>query len=158
VNITLVFSQEQAAAAYAATKGAAPGDVYVSPFDGRLDDVNICGMCTIENIIKMYNEKGDGHVEVLMASVRNLEHLLHGIEIGADIITVPFEVLKEWGEKGMPLPTGKINHIDEKKEFVEVPYKELDIEQEASSFDISHGLTDRGLEKFTNDWNNIIKN
>ena len=43
-------------------------------------------------------------MEVLTASVRNLDHLLYAIKLGSDIITSPFKILKEWGEKGMRLP------------------------------------------------------
>jgi transaldolase len=70
VNMTLVFSQQQAAAVYAATKGAKKGDVFLSPFVGRLDDRGENGMDLIKNILEMYNQ-GDGHVEVLSASVRS---------------------------------------------------------------------------------------
>ncbi|MFN3480604.1 MAG: transaldolase family protein [Thermodesulfovibrionales bacterium] len=58
VNMTLCFSQEQAAAVYAATRGAKRGDVFVSPFIGRLDDKGENGMDLIGNILKMY-KKGD---------------------------------------------------------------------------------------------------
>src|ERR1700720_1044046 len=74
VNVTLCFSQEQAAAVYAATKGTkAPG--YVSPFVGRLAHRGENGMGLIGNIIKMYR-RGHRHVHVLAASVRLFEHLL----------------------------------------------------------------------------------
>src|SRR3989344_4765192 len=71
VNMTLCFSQEQAAAVYAATKGAK--DTFVSPFVGRLDDIGENGMDLIKNILKMY-QGGDHHVSVLTASVRNMDH------------------------------------------------------------------------------------
>jgi len=100
--MTLVFSQEQAAAVYAATIGAKRGQVYLSPFIGRLDDRGEQGMDLIANIIKMYGA-GDGHVEVLTASVRSLEHFTRAIELGSDIITSPFKVLKEWADARMPL-------------------------------------------------------
>ena len=58
INITLCFSQEQAAAIYAATKGAT-ASVYVSPFVGRLDDIGLYGMTLIQNIKTMY-ANGDG--------------------------------------------------------------------------------------------------
>ena len=54
VNMTLVFSQQQAAAVYMATKGAKKGDVFISPFAGRLDDIGENGMDVISNIVKMY--------------------------------------------------------------------------------------------------------
>jgi transaldolase len=66
VNITLCFSQEQAAAVYAATKGSKE-PAYVSPFLGRLDDCGEDGMDLVRNIKKMY-KAGDGHVHVLAAS------------------------------------------------------------------------------------------
>ena len=101
VNLTLCFSQEQAAAVYAATRGAKRGDVFVSPFIGRLDDRGENGMDVIVHIIKMY-QKGDGHVMVLTASVRNIDHLLYALKLDSDIVTAPFKILKEWGEKGLP--------------------------------------------------------
>ena len=154
VNMTLCFSQEQAAAVYAATRGARRGDVFVSPFIGRLDDRGENGMNLIENIIKMY-QKGDGHVEVLTASVRNLNHLLYALHLGSDIITSPFKVLKEWAEKGMPMPGENFAYNAEN--LKPIPYEELDLSKDWREFDISHELTDNGIERFSNDWNNLIK-
>src|SRR5215470_15465358 len=75
VNLTLCFSQQQAAAVYGATKGArAP--VYVSPFVGRLDDIGQNGMDLVRNIKRMFAQS-DGHVLLLAASIRTLEHLLY---------------------------------------------------------------------------------
>ncbi|OGL83780.1 transaldolase, partial [Candidatus Uhrbacteria bacterium RIFCSPLOWO2_02_FULL_46_25] len=85
VNMTLCFTQAQAAAVYAATLGARRGQVLVSPFVGRLDDRGENGMDLIGNIIKMYKQ-GDNHVEVLTASVRTLDHLLDAIALKADIV------------------------------------------------------------------------
>src|SRR3989344_4474996 len=103
INMTLCFSQEQAAAVYAATKGAKKGQVFVSRFIGRLDDLGENGMGLIENILQMF-KNSDGHVEVLTASVRNLDHFLCAIKLGSDIITAPFSVIKEWGEKQLIIP------------------------------------------------------
>src|SRR3990167_7392598 len=72
VNITLCFSQQQAAAVYAVTLGTKE-PVYVSPFVGRFDDHGKNGMDIVKNIIEMYRS-GDGHVKVLAASIRNLDH------------------------------------------------------------------------------------
>ncbi len=132
VNMTLCFTKEQAAAVYAATKGAKKGDVFVSPFVGRLDVRGENGMDLIKNILEMYRQ-GDGHVEVLTASVRNLNHFLKAQELGSDIITAPLKVLEEW--------------METRKE----PDKNW------QDFDIHHELTDAGIEKFANDWNNLIK-
>ncbi|OHA65823.1 MAG: transaldolase [Candidatus Wildermuthbacteria bacterium RIFCSPHIGHO2_02_FULL_49_9] len=150
VNMTLCFTQEQAAAVYAATKGVRKGDVFVSPFVGRLDDRGENGMDLIANIIKMY-KRGDGHVQVLTASVRHLDHFLYAIQLGSDIITSPAKVLKEWAEKGMPLSG------EGKSGLHEIPYKEINLEQDWKSFDIFHELTDKGMEKFSTDWNNLLE-
>lgn len=123
VNMTLCFSVEQAAAVYAATKGAKKGMVFISPFVGRLDDQGENGMDLIRNILEMY-KTGDGHVEVLTASVRSLTHFLKAKSLGSDIITAPLRVLKQW--------------IDQ-------------------DYDIKHELTDAGIERFSSDWNNLIK-
>lgn len=98
VNMTLCFSLEQAAAVYAATKGAKKGDVFVSPFVGRLDDQGENGMDLVRNILEMYRQ-GDGHVQVLTASVRNPGHFLKAKSLGSDIITAPLRVLKQWADQ-----------------------------------------------------------
>jgi len=155
VNMTLCFTQEQAAAVYAATKGAAKGDVFVSPFVGRLDDKEENGMDLIKNILDMYKQ-GDGHVEVLTASLRSLEHLLYALELESDIITSPNEILVEWAQKGAKVPGD--DFVYEKGDLREIPYKELDLEKDWREFDIHHDLTDKGIERFAQDWNNLIEN
>lgn len=154
INMTLCFKQEQAAAVYAATRGAKRGDVFVSPFIGRLDDRGENGMDVIENIIRMY-EKGDGHVLVLTASVRKSDHLLYALKLGSDIVTAPFEVLKEWGEKGLPLPGD--DYIYNSGNLRPIPYKEIDLTGDWREYDIHHDLTIKGMEKFSEDWNALIK-
>jgi transaldolase len=154
VNMTLCFSQEQAAAVYAATREGKKGGVFVSPFIGRLDDRGENGMDLIVNILKMYR-KGDGHVEVLTASVRNLDHLLYAIKLGSDIITVPFKILKEWGEKGLPVPGGDYRY--EIHGLKDIPYKDIDLRKDWREYDIHHELTTKGMESFSADWNALIK-
>src|SRR6478736_3820176 len=102
VNMTLCFSQEQAAAVYAATRGSRE-PVYVSPFVGRLDDRGENGIDLIKNIKEMY-KSGDGHVYVLAASIRHLDHLLASFALGAELATVPEKVLVEWATKDFPMP------------------------------------------------------
>ncbi|MEW6002685.1 MAG: transaldolase family protein [Nitrospirota bacterium] len=154
INMTLCFSQEQAAAVYAATRGAKRGDIYVSPFIGRLDDRGENGMDLIASIIKMY-QKGDGHVEVLTASVRKLDHLLYAIKLGSDSATVPFQVLKEWAEKGAPLPED--DYIYDSNGSKSIPYKEINLTKNWWEYDISHELTVKGMERFSSDWDSLIK-
>ncbi len=152
VNMTLCFTQEQAAAVYSATAGAVKGDVFVSPFIGRFDDRGENGMTLIKNLVEMY-KTGDGHVEVLAASVRNLDHFLGSIHLGADILTCPLKVLKEWAEKGMPLPDE--NFSIEKAELKPIPFKEISLEQPWQEIKFSHELLDNGLKRFADDWNNL---
>lgn len=154
VNMTLVFSQAQAAAVYAATKGAKKGDVFISPFVGRLDDRGEDGMSLIENIIKMY-EGADGHVEVLTASVRTIDHFLDALKLGSDIITAPTNIIKEWAEDNMPIPGTEYKY--DAGELSRLEYQELDLDQDWQKFDIRHELTDKGQAKFAADWNILLK-
>jgi transaldolase len=154
VNMTLCFSQAQAAAVYAATRGARKGQVFVSPFIGRLDDKGENGMDLIGNIIRMYN-KGDGHVEVLTASVRKIDHLLYAIKVGSDIITSPFSVLEEWGRKGLSLPGPDYRY--DPGSLRPIPYEEIDLTKDWREYDIRHDLTDKGMERFSQDWNSLLQ-
>jgi len=154
VNMTLCFSQEQAAAVYAATSGAEKGDVFVSPFVGRLDDRVENGMDLIKNIVTMY-KAGDGHVETLAASVRSMEHFLYAIQLGSDIITAPYKILKTWSEQNMPIP--KSDFIYPAKGLREIPYREISLLKNWKEFDLAHELTDKGIDRFSEDWNSLIK-
>lgn len=153
VNMTLCFSEEQSAAVYAATKGAKKADVFISPFVGRLDDIGLNGMDYIKNTLQLY-KKGDGHVEVLSASIRSMDHFLDSIVLGCDILTVPFKILKEWADAGMPVPEESYKYKVES--LKSIPYQDLDLNQSWESFNIQHDLTDKGIEKFAADWNNLI--
>lgn len=153
VNMTLVFSQEQAAAVYKATAGAPRGSVYISPFVGRLDDIGENGMDLIANIVKLYSQS-DHHVEVLSASVRSLDHFLASIFYGADIITAPFKVLREWANAGMPLPNSNFQYPA--SNLRPIVYKPLLLTHNWQEYNIQHHLTDKGLERFAHDWNTLI--
>ncbi len=107
VNMTLCFNQPQAVAVFYATRGAKKGEVFISPFIGRLDDIGFDGMSLIDNILKSYRKDSSPHVEVLAASVRNLSHFMSSLSLECDIITAPFSVLSEWAEKGKPIPDKK---------------------------------------------------
>jgi transaldolase len=87
-NVTLVFSPNQALLA------AKAGATYVSPFIGRLDDIGAHGMDIIEQIMKVYKNY-NFKTQVIVASIRHPIHVLQAAMIGADIATVPFEVLKK---------------------------------------------------------------
>ena len=154
VNMTLCFSQAQAAAVYAATRGGRKGDIFVSPFIGRLDDRGENGMDLIGHIITMYR-KGDGHVEVLTASVRHLNHLMCALSLGSDIITAPFSVLKEWAQNSMGLPSP--GYVYDAGSLKPMPYAEIDLSKDWHDFDLYHELTEKGMERFSKDWNSLIR-
>jgi transaldolase len=163
VNMTLVFSQSQAAAVHAATHGARKGDVFVSPFIGRLDDIDLDGMDLITNIQTMY-KMADSHVSLLVASVRDLEHFLYALYTEVDIITSPLKVLQLWADAGKPVPGIDIpvaEFVDEnsylnRSAHQDIFYEELDLEQDWRKFQIAHELTDKGIAKFSSDWNALI--
>lgn len=152
VNMTLCFSQSQAAAVYAATKGT-KSPVYVSPFVGRLDDIGQNGVDVVTNIVQMF-ATSDHHVHVLAASIRNLEHLLYSLKIGAELITVPAKVLEQWAEQGMPLPDAGFSY---KPVGSRIPYEQLDLDQPWENFMINHELTRKGIQKFVADYRATLR-
>ena len=153
VNMTLCFSQAQAAAVYNATQGAKRGQVYISPFIGRLDDKGHFGLDLIKHLMEMYS-KSDGHVEVLAASVRSLEHFVACIELGADIITAPLSILQEWSDAGGP--TRLISEYPNSQLLHPISFEDHSLEKNWQDVDIGHELTSIGLEKFASDWNTLI--
>ena len=199
INMTLCFSQEQAAAVYAATIPYSSSEsaqrtsrevnneamrqlnnqttkdssrqartinngmynrlglknVFVSPFIGRLDDRGENGMDLIKNIIRMY-KSSDHHVEVLTASVRNLDHFLYAIKLESDIITAPFKILKEWAEKGMPMPDESFKY--NASNLKPILYQKIDLNKPWREYNIKHDLTNIGIDKFSSDWNSLLLN
>jgi len=153
INMTLCFTQEQAAAVYAASRGAGKGDAFISPFVGRLDDQGLDGMDLIKNIAKMY-QSSDGHVETLVASIRTLDHLLYSLALGVDIVTVPFKILQVWAEQGMEVPDKSYVY---KKNLARINYQNIVLDKKWSDYNIFHEMTDIGIDKFAQDWQAIIK-
>jgi transaldolase len=88
VNVTLVFQPIQALLA------AKAGAAYVSPFIGRLDDVNHRGMEIVEQIMTIFENYGYD-TEVIVASIRHPLHVLEAALAGGDIATVPYGVLMQ---------------------------------------------------------------
>ncbi len=87
-NVTLCFSATQALLA------AKAGATYISPFVGRLDDISHDGMELISQILEIYNAYGYG-TEVIVASIRNPLHVLESARMGADVATIPFNVINQ---------------------------------------------------------------
>lgn len=85
-NLTLIFSPLQALLA------AKAGATYVSPFVGRLDDVGHPGMEIVEQIRTIFDNYGYS-TEIIVASVRSPQHVLQAGLIGADICTIPYNVI-----------------------------------------------------------------
>ncbi|MFH1286185.1 MAG: transaldolase family protein [Candidatus Magasanikbacteria bacterium] len=155
VNMTLCFSQEQAAAVHVALSGAEPGQVFISPFVSRLDKIGKNGFTLLENIQKMYREV-DSPVSILAASVHGIYDIAHIIEAGMDIITIPYEDLLGWVDADMPTNT---EGLEEKDVFglAPIPYEKFDLSADWKLFDISHDLTDTGLSNFAKDWNELLE-
>jgi len=149
VNMTLCFSQEQAAAVHMATMGAKHGQVYVSPFIGRLDDIGFHGLDLIKNIVLMY-QLWDSHVMVLSASIRSLEHLFGSIIAGSDIVTIPVGIVDDW-VKNYGLNKDPRDFSFAISEKTPIVFREL-IQQDWQLYDVHHQLTDKGIEKFASDW------
>ena len=87
-NVTLVFSMSQALLA------ARAGATYVSPFIGRLDDINQDGVKLVDNIVKAFKLYGI-ETEVIAASIRNIEHVEKVMLTGCQIATIPTKVLAQ---------------------------------------------------------------
>lgn len=88
INVTLCFSVNQALLA------AAIGAYIVSPFAGRLDDINEDGMRAVADIVSAYRQQ-EIKTKVLAASIRTPMHVTQAALAGADIATMPFSVLKQ---------------------------------------------------------------
>jgi len=85
-NCTLIFSPNQALLA------AKAGATYVSPFIGRLDDINVDGMELIKSIRTIFDNY-NFETNILAASIRHEEHVIKCAEYGADYATVPYALL-----------------------------------------------------------------
>ena len=89
VNFTLCFSVNQA------LLGALAGATYISPFVGRLDDIGHDGMQLVKDIVDVFKNYPEIGTEVIAASIRHPEHCLRAAKAGADIATVPYNVLMQ---------------------------------------------------------------
>ncbi|GGE00310.1 transaldolase [Gemmobacter megaterium] len=87
VNVTLCFSANQALLA------AKAGATFISPFIGRLDDINLDGMELISDIRQIYDNY-DFQTQILAASIRTVNHVRECALVGADVMTAPPSVIK----------------------------------------------------------------
>ena len=90
VNFTLCFSLNQA------LLGASAGATFVSPFVGRLDDIGEHGMRLVKEIVEVFKKYPESiKTQVIAASIRHPQHCIEAAEAGAQIATVPYQVLMQ---------------------------------------------------------------
>ena len=94
VNVTLCFSANQALLA------AKAGATFISPFIGRLDDLNLDGMELIADIRDIYDNYGY-ETQILAASIRSVNHMSEAAKIGADVATAPPDVIKKMAQHAL---------------------------------------------------------
>jgi len=153
VNMTLTFSEEQAAAVYGATRNHA-FDVYLSPFVGRLDDQGDNGMDAVANILTLLRKAPDSTIQVVTSSIRNIKHLYYALALKSDAMTIPFSVFTQWANEGFPAPGADfIYHATDLRPIV---YRELSLDGDWHQQQIHHPLTVAGVAAFWNDWQSIL--
>lgn len=114
-NCTLVFSAGQALLA------AKAGATYVSPFIGRLDDINQDGVELIHQIVHIYSTYGY-ETQVLAASIRNPLHIVKCAEAGADVATCPLSAIMDLLKHPLT-DSGLAKFLEDAKKFAGTPVK-----------------------------------
>lgn len=168
-NNTLVFSQQQIFAIclhehlVAKTFGERGGEwpPFISPFVGRLDDIGEDGLRLVEHgmtLKKLFPED----LWMLEASVRSPFHITEGIALGTELITVPASVYTTWllgeassqSEATLSQPT----LWEPSEQLLQCDsLEQLERYMEDGTLDISHPLTDKGIIRFAQDWQAILK-
>ena len=93
-NVTLVFSANQALLA------AKAGATFVSPFIGRLDDIGQEGMQIVEEIVEIFYNYNI-QTEVIVASIRHPMHVIQAARLGADIATIPPQIIRKMSKHSL---------------------------------------------------------
>lgn len=166
-NNTLVFSQPQIVAICIhenlvqkeyGVQGQWPS--FISPFVGRLDDIGEDGLSLVKNGLELKKQL-QSNLWMLAASIRNTYHLSESITLGSELVTAPLKVYEEWflrknrnkHQTGLKISKlwdipDEVKNIDSLASFMQA--LETDI------LNIYHPLTDKGLERFANDWNALV--
>ncbi|MCX7996686.1 MAG: transaldolase [Patescibacteria group bacterium] len=160
VNMTLVFTQMQAAAVYEATRPTSQ-PAFISPFIGRWDDRGMNGVDLVKNILKQYRwyektEHRESHVKVLAASIRTLDHLYASMFMDADIVTMPLKIIQEWVLDEKWVPDERYRYEPDLKGIV---YEEIAPGKPLAEYPVERvegDLLDEGVGKFVADWKNLI--
>lgn len=175
INNTLVFSQQQVfvislheklmTKQYGPAKTGFPA--FISPFVGRLDDRGENGLSFLQNALTItHTYFPTDLVWMLEASIRNLEHMKAGIDMGSELLTIPAKVYQEWfalsteEQQNIQITNTALQDIpvwaptDELQQIQSV--EELMSAIESGKLDITHSLTTTGIDKFVADWHAIL--
>lgn len=175
INNTLVFSQEQIFAiclheeiVMRETPSKTLWPPFISPFVGRLDDLDFDGMDLVADgmaIKKMFNAP----TWMLEASVRMIEDFKRGIQLKSELITAPAKVYKDWFSLSDE-ERSQIHPQDHEEALNRIPTWEPPLALlttqsiddfmkliESGTLNVNHPLTDKGILKFTEDWSAILK-
>lgn len=168
INNTLVFSQQQIYAICLQehllqkeyqVKGKWP--CFISPFLGRLDDRGEDGSTLVRNGMELKKHFPE-ELWMLSASIRSVSHIKTCIELGSELITAPLKVYAEWLEgttktqKGQTLSSPKLWEVPAHIKAIQT-LDEFEDAIKTGTLDITHDLTEKGIEKFTEDWKALLK-
>ena len=180
INNTLVFSQQQIFAITlheSIIQKADPGNKprwpqFISPFVGRIDDLGENGMQIIEHGMKIKEAfaqiNNQPFTWMLASSIRRVEHLKRSIELNSEIITAPGKIYKEWfsftKEQQEQIDTQAYAESLVPVSYWQVPQATQEIGTMdafmnavgTGKLDISHPLTNAGIEQFARDWKAIL--
>lgn len=156
VNMTLNFSLKQAFALHLACEDIlknSNADMLISPFIGRLDDINQDGLQLAVDIQNLF-ENINSEIKVLASSIRSYQAIKQVISNEIDIITIPSKYFTK------KIYDYFVSSKDQSIRLISDTSKFIDQYQNTANWkdiDIRFSMTDSGLEKFANDWNNIQK-
>lgn len=171
-NNTLVFSQEQIFAiclheqiiqtSFGPIQNKYPP--FISPFVGRLDDIGISGIQLVEHGMKI-KQLFTVPLWMLEASVRSSFHIKKGMDLGTELITAPFKSYQQWFDASSAKPPV----VDNSKTLEQIPYwivpstllSLTTVDQfmdaiESGTLNIAHELTDKGIVRFVQDWQEVV--
>lgn len=133
---------------------------FISPFVGRLDDIGENGLQLVSDGMLIKSENKIGKLWMLEASVRTPHHINAGIALGSELITAPLKVYKEWIQsENAENDVTIVPQWATTDELLENTSNDINgfIDQlESGIIDISHPLTDKGIDKFVEDWKAIL--
>ena len=105
------------------------------------------------------HRRGDGHVQVLVASLRRIEHLFYAFKLRCELTTAPARILEEWARRQFSQPGEDFVYsaLDKNgRSLRTIPYQDLDLNAPWESFDLKHELTDQGIKRFVVDFKSTL--